>query len=161
MTITAIDAVQENTDPACHARRCRNSGCTLSLDGTPQPRILVDLEHESASPVPRNDPRCDFLLVASGGEGNAEWVAPIELTTGRADARKFLRQLAAGAAIADRLLPLGITLRFRPIAAYDGQMRRAERDNLLSPASKITFRGQQEPVRVVRCGSPLVKALTG
>ena len=157
---TAIDAVQENTDPACHARRCRNSGCSLSLTGAPQPRILINLEHHD-SPVPRQEPHCDFLLVASSENGNAEWVAPIELTTGRADANKFIRQLTAGAAIADSLIPRGIPLLFRPVAAYDGEMRRAERDKLLNPVNKITFRNQRESVRAVHCRSPLAKALTG
>ena len=159
MTKTAVEAITNNTDPDCHARRCRNSGCSLSLSGLPRTRILIDLEHD-ASPVPRNEPHCDFLLVANNGE-NSEWVAPIELTTGRADAAKFIRQLTAGAAIADGLLPGNVAINFRPVAAYGGQMRRAERVNLLDPANKINFRGQRESVRVVRCESPLLKALTG
>ena len=159
MTTTAVEAIASNTDPDCHARRCRNSGCSLVLSGLPRTRILIDLEND-ASPVPRNAPHCDFLLVADNG-GRSEWVAPIELTTGRADANKFIRQLVAGAEIADRLLPGNVAINFRPVAAYGGQMRRAERVNLLDPANKITFRGQHEAVRVVRCGSPLVKALTG
>ena len=159
MTTTAVEAIAKNTDPACHARRCRNSGCSLSLSGLPQTRILIDLEH-NASPVARNEPHCDFLLVANN-DGIAEWVAPIELTTGRADAAKFIRQLTAGAAIADTLLPSDVPLSFRPVAAYGGQMRRSERVNLLNPANKITFRGQRESIRVVRCESPLLMALTG
>lgn len=159
MTTTAVSTVTNRTDPSCHARRCRNSGCALSLSGIPRTRILVNLEHE-ASPVARNEPHCDFLLVADN-DGSPEWVAPIELTTGRAEASKFVRQLAAGAEIADRLLPSNIPVRFRPVAAYDGQMRRAERDNLLDRANRINFRGQWESIRVVRCGSPLIKALTG
>ena len=160
MATPAVDAVTKGTNRACHARRCSNSGCTLTLSGAPRTRVLVNLEHDQA-PVSRQEPHCDYLFVSDGGDGNPEWVAPIELTTGRADSRKFLRQLTAGAAIADRLLPRNITLRFRPIAAYDGQMRRAERDNLLNPANKITFRNRSELVRVVHCGSPLMKALTG
>ena len=159
MTTTAVEAIAKNTDPNCHARRCRNSGCSLSLTGLPRRRILIDLEHD-ASPVPRNEPHCDFILVADHN-GNSEWVAPIELTTGRAEAAKFIRQLTAGAAIADRLLPGDVHISFRPVAAYGGQMRRADRVNLLNPANRVTFRGQRESIRVVRCESPLLKALTG
>ena len=160
MATPAVNAVTQGTDRSCHDRRCSNSGCTLPLAGAPRTRVLINLEHDRA-PISRLEPHCDYLFVADGGDSNPEWVAPIELTTGRADSRKFLRQLTAGTAIADRLIPRNIPVRFRPVAAYDGQMRRAERDNLLRPANKITFRNQSELVRVVRCGSPLMKALTG
>ncbi len=160
MATPAVDAVMQGTNRACHARRCSNSGCTLRLSGAPRIRVLVNLEHHQAPASPQ-EPHCDYLFVADGGDGNSEWVAPIELTTGRADSRKFLRQLTAGAIIADRLLPRDIPLRFRPVAAYDGQMQRAERDNLLNPANRIRFRNQSELVRLVRCRSPLMKALAG
>ena len=160
MATPAVDAITQATNRACHARRCSNSGCTLPLTGAPRTRVLVNLEHDQA-PVSRQEPHCDYLFVGDGGDDDPEWVAPIELTTGRADSRKFLRQLTAGATVAERLIPRNIPVRFRPVAAYDGQMRRAERDNLLRQANKITFRDQSELVRVVRCGSPLMKALTG
>ena len=89
------------------------------------------------------------------------WVAPVELTTSAARVSKFLPQLRAGAAIAEKLLPQDARVRFRPIAAYGGELRRIERDNFLKSANRVRFRGKPELIRLVRCSSPLTNALKG
>lgn len=158
MPTTVVDTVRDNTDPGCHATRCRDGSCSLSLQGTPEPKILISLEH-SAAPIDPNRPHCDYLFVGGTDRFGGPWVTPIEMTASAARVAKFLPQLRAGAQIADRLLPSGVRVRFRPVAAYGGELRRIERDNFLKPANHVRFRGKTTPVKLVRCGSPLTKAL--
>ena len=125
----------------------------------PSQVLLLNLEHETA-PVADNAPRCDYLFVG-GDEKKGEWVAPVELTTSAARVSKFLPQLRAGAEIANDLIPRNLQVRFRPIAVYGGELRRIERDNFLKRANRVVFRNKPTPVKLVRCGSPLTKALSG
>ena len=157
--LTAEKIVREKTHERCHTTSCSDGGCSLSLKNAPEPNVLLSLEHESA-PVDANAPRCDFLFVG-GDEQRGEWVAPVELTAGAARVSKFLPQLRAGAEIASNLLPRNLQVRFRPVAAYGGELRRSERDNFLKPANFVVFRNRPTPVKLVRCSSPLTKALSG
>ncbi|MYC96947.1 MAG: hypothetical protein F4X14_18460 [Caldilineaceae bacterium SB0661_bin_32] len=156
--MTAVKAIMEGTDPRCHTSSCRDGRCTLSMENAPKPMALINLEHEAASVDP-DAPRSDFLFVG-GRTPDAEWVSPIELTAGSARVSKFLPQLRAGAEIASKLIPRHIQVRFRPVAAYGGELRRSERDNFLKKANYVTFRNNTTQVKLIRCGSPLSKALS-
>lgn len=112
MSTTAVDAIRAGTDPQCHAAKCEDSGCSLSMSEAPSPSALISLEHPNA-PVEVGQTRCDFLFVA-GRDEDAPLFAPIELTTGRKSAYKFLRQIRAGVSVADSLLPPGISFRSAP-----------------------------------------------
>jgi hypothetical protein len=147
------DWVQRNISGKCITTQCNRDGCSLNLDGAPEPYILVDMDHPEG-PAPQNETRCDYIFV-----GGNNWVAPIELTRGRADANKFSRQLRAGANIADQIIPVNEQIRFRPIAAYGREPRRAEINRLRNIS--IRFRKDRELVKVVRCESLLVDALKG
>ena len=93
-------------------------------------------------------------------EKGGPWVAPVELTASAARVSKFLPQLSEGAKIADKLLPQNVQVRFRPVAAYGGELIRAERIRFLKPANHVAFRKKKVPIKLVRCGSPLTNALT-
>lgn len=157
--MSLVRAVREGTDKRCHVTACREPGCSLSLEKVPEPFLLLNLEHPAA-PVARSAPRCDFLFVGSNDE-SGEWVVPIELTSSAARVGKFLPQLRAGADIADRILPRNARCKFRPVAAYGGELRRSERNSFLKQANHVVFRNLATPVKLVRCGSPLTKALSG
>ena len=157
--MSAVREIHDRTEKRCHATACREPGCSLSLQKAPEPNVLLYLEHDTA-PIDANVPRSDYLFVG-GDEQRGEWVAPIELTASSARVNKFLPQLRAGAEIASRLIPRNLQVRFRPIAAYGGELRRSERDNFLKRANYVTFRNKPTPVKLIRCGSPLTKALTG
>ncbi len=157
--LSAVQAIIKRTDLRCHTTSCREGRCSLSLENAPKPMTLINLEHEAA-PVGPNSPRSDFLFVG-GNAPNAEWVAPIELTASSARVSKFLPQLRAGAEIASRLIPQNQKVSFRPVAAYGGKLRRSERDNFLKRANYVTFRNMPTPVKLIRCGSPLIKAFEG
>ena len=159
VNLSAVKAIMEGTDPRCHTTTCRDGRCSLSLENAPKPMAVISLEHETA-PVNPGAPRSDFLFVG-GRTPDAEWVAPIELTASSARVSKFLPQLRAGAEIASKLIPRQQRVRFRPVAAYGGELRRSERDNFLKKANFVTFRNKPTPVKLVLCGSPLTKALLG
>ena len=155
MSTTAIDAIRAKTDPQCRVDICEDSGCSLSMSGAPSPGALISLEHPAA-PVEVGQSRCDFLFVG-GHDEDHPLVAPIELTTGKKSASEFLRQIRGGASVADRLLPSGVAFRFRPIAAHKRGLARGEIKTLR--ASRVPFRGQARPIKLVRCGSNLARAL--
>lgn len=156
----AVEAVREGTNPLCHATVCREGSCSLSLSRAPSPSVLVDLEHE-ASPVVVDEAHCDYLFVGWDSVSQESWVSPIELTASAARVSKFLPQLRGGAGLAEKLLPADLRIKFRPVAAYGGELRRVERDRFLKPANQVVFRGKLAPVKLVRCGSRLTKALYG
>ena len=158
MPTTVVETVRRKTNARCHTTRCREGGCSLSLQGVPKPNVLISLEHP-ASPVNVNQARCDYLFVGGEDGNDGPWVAPIELTAGAARVSKFLPQLRAGAAVAERLVPQGARVRFRPVAVYGGEFRRIERDNFLKSANRVRFQNKREKIRLVRCDSPLTKAL--
>ena len=155
MSTTAVNAILDGTDPQCHADKCEDSGCSLSMSGAPSPGALISLEHPAA-PVAFGQPRCDFLFVG-GYDEDHPLVAPIELTTGNKRASVFLRQIEEGASVADKLLPSDVAFRFRPVAAYKRELGRGRFAKLR--ANMVSFRGQDMPIKTVRCGSSLAQAL--
>ena len=160
MPTTVVETVLRKTNARCHATRCREGRCSLSLNGVPEPNVLISLDHPD-SPVNVNQARCDYLFVGGEDENDGAWVAPIELTASAARVSKFLPQLRAGAAIAESLVPQSAQVQFRPVAVYGGELRRIERDNFLKSANRVRFRSKPEKIRLIRCGSPLTKALSG
>ena len=147
------DRVQRKISSECITTQCDRDGCSLNLDGAPEPYILVDMDHP-AGPAHQNKTRCDYIFI-----GGNNWVAPVELTRGKADADKFSRQLRAGANIADQIIPFNEQIRFRPIAVYGREPHRAEITRLRKVS--ISFRKDRELVTIVRCDSLLVDALKG
>lgn len=160
MPMTVVETVRTKTNAQCHATTCRDGRCSLSLEEVPKPSVLISLEHEAA-PVQEEQAHCDYLFVGGSDKKEGPWVAPVELTASAAQVSKFLPQLRAGAEIADKLLPQDVQVRFRPIAAYNGELKRIERDGFLKPANHVVFRRKRVSIKLVRCGSPLTKALQG
>lgn len=159
MPVTVVATVRTKTNAQCHATTCRDGRCSLSLDDIPEPSILISLEHKAA-PVKKGQEHCDYLFVGGNNKKEGPWVAPVELTASAARVSKFLPQLRAGADIADQLIQQ-VQVRFRPVAVYGGELKRIERDGFLKPANHVVFRRKPVPIKLVRCGSPLTKALKG
>ena len=158
--MTVVKTVRTKTNAQCHATTCRDRSCSLSLEDMPKPSVLISLEHEAA-PVQNNQEHCDYLFVGGSNKKEGPWVAPVELTESAARVSKFLPQLRAGAEIADKLLPQNVQVRFRPVAVYGGELKRIERDGFLKSANQVVFRRKRVSIKLVRCGSPLTKALQG
>ena len=165
MTATIVESVKANTNPLCQTDICSDSGCCMSIQGVPEPYVLLNLEHDAAPrhrdhSRHRNHPHCDYLLIAGDDDNGGPWVAPIELTTGNKNGDILLRQLRAGADIADQLLPPDVIFRFRPIFAHDGRLHRYVIDEVIYRESNyIQLRGESEPIELTRCREALADAL--
>ena len=126
----------------------------MSLKGAPTPSIKIDMDNKKA-PVGQDEAKCDYIFI--GGSGNV-FLVPLELKRGKLDASDALKQLQAGANIADdRIIPGDEQVQFLPVGVCGGKFHRAERERLLQ--HKIRFRSQSSTVKLLRCGDPLTKAL--
>lgn len=135
------------------ATRCAGSGCNVSLSGLPGSRAVVDLD-SAAAPIDRTKPYCDYLI---GCERTAEpngLLVALELKR-TIRAGEVVRQLGGGAAIAEQWLGRVQGIRFVPVAA--GSVHRQELTQLRQRL--VRFQGKDEPVQLIRCGDPLMKAL--
>ena len=131
-------------------------GCSVSLDGAPVPRLIVDLD-KPGSPLGPTVVRCDYLFVAD--DATADWVSPLEYTRGQFRTSKFVPQLRAGAQAAEQLVPRNAAVNFCPIAVFGGGLHRAEQRRLKQPSNRVRFHGKSEPLRLIKCGEKLTKAL--
>ena len=152
-----LERVRLALDPGCLVRRGLNKdGCKILITNAPGPRLIVDFD-KPGSPLAREATRCDYLLVAEGQQ-EFDWIAPLELKRGQLHADQVVRQLQAGASAAEKLVPRGEPVKFRPVAA-SGNASKHERKRLRNKGSMIRFHGHTEPVRLMSCGAPLVQAL--
>lgn len=135
--------------------RLRKEGCSVSLRNAPTPWIAIDLDKPLA-PVGQSETKCDYIFI--GGTRNAI-LAPLELKRGKLDASDIVNQLRAGTDIAAaRIIPISQQVQFLPVAVCGGKIHRAERRCLLK--SRIRFRSQYSTVRLLKCGDPLINALS-
>ena len=141
--------------------KLRKQGCTVSLRGAPGQRLIVDFD-KPGSMLETNQTRCDYLVVANG-EGSSGWIAPLELKKGSLQAGKVVRQLRAGAAIAEQIFSQQQHVRqenvkFRPTAAF-GSIHKAQRNKLKHRSNKVRFHSHIEAIRLIKCGDMLTRAL--
>ena len=151
-----IASIRSQIDTKCIVARCNKDGCSVSLAGAPQRRLIVDFD-KAGSPLGLADTRCDYLLLAEPSCGNL-WVAPVELKKGDADLGKSIKQLRAGAQAAECLVSkeFAAGARFLPVLA-SGRIDKNERNKLR--AERVKFYDHKEPVRLIKCGAPLMDAL--
>ena len=152
-----VKRIKKNLPAGCIAKgKYRKEGCSVSLKGAPTPPIMIDLDKPQA-PVRQNDPKCDYIFI--GGCGDV-WLAPLELKKGELDASKVVKQLQAGADIADaHIIPANEQVQFQPVAVFGGKLHRIQRTQLLKPSSKIRFKGERFNIQLLKCGQPLIEAL--
>lgn len=148
-----VSEVSARVSPDCLTQRCRRPGCSVSLKGAPSPRLIIDFD-KPGSPLGQSDTRCDFLFIAEDNDESG-WVAPLELKSGSVDASQAIKQLRAGARVAEEIVPQNAKVNFRPVLACKG-IPKAERTAL---KSKVRFRRQTEALRLIKCGALLKQAL--
>ena len=152
-----VKSVRDKLDTRCLVEgRLLKEGCRVSMTGVTGPRLVVDFD-KPGSPQRPDAPLCDYLFIAEGEKGLG-WIAPLELKRGRLHAGQVIRQLREGAAAAERLVPEGESIKFRPVAASSSTPK-AERNRLRNKNNRIRFHGRMEAVRLLSCGEQLVKAL--
>ena len=127
------------------------------MNGLDDPFVLIDMDCEQLL-IPNDQARCDYVFV--GKHSKSEWIAAIELKHGNIHAGDVHRQIQAGAEFAEsRLVAYHTQLSFRPVAAYGGKLHRSQSTALKREANKVRFRQERYEIKLIRCGSPLVKAL--
>ena len=152
-----VQRVRAKVDDRCIVARIRTKGCRVSLDGAPAPRVIVDFD-KPGSPLGPSDQRCDYLFVADGTDPDG-WVAPLELKRGQFHTGEFVRQLQAGAAAAEKLVPRSAKVGFRPIAVVGGGMTKEEWNKSRQRKYAVRFHGKSEILRSLSSGQKLVDEL--
>ena len=152
-----VERMKKNLPAGCIRKRKRYSkeGCSVSLQDAPTPCIMIDIDKAQAL-VKGHETKCDFIFI--GGSNNV-LLAPLELTKKELKASKVVKQLQAGANLADaHIIPAGEQVKFQPVAYCGGKIHRAEKRRLLQ--SKIRFKNQSSNVQLLKCGQPLIEALS-
>ena len=151
--MASVTDTLRKTAPHALATRCVGSGCKVSLSGIPASRVVVNLE-SPAAPFDRTMPHCDYLVGCEESAGRDDVLVALELKR-TIQASEIVRQLRGGAAIAEQWLGRVQGIRFVPVAA--GSVHRQELTQLRQRL--VRFQGKDEPVQLIRCGDPLMKAL--
>ena len=148
-----VQMVSDTVCSRCHTADCDRDGCSVQMDGVPDPHVVVDLDCEPLGLLEQK--RCDLLFV--GEDDDEAWVAPIELKSGRFTGYQVVKQLQGGAEAADGWLPAGSTFRFVPVLAHGREVHRRDLKALRS--KKITLRDHTRQTVLMRCGEPLRRVL--
>ena len=150
-----VSQIRRKLPSECFATgRLRKKGCSVSLKNAPTPSVTIDMDKPQA-PVGPDETKCDYIF--TGGSSNV-FLVPLELKKGKLDASDALKQLQAGANIADtRIIPKGEGVQFQPVAVC-GKFHRNERHRLSQ--RKIRFRGKHSNIQLLKCGDSLIKALS-
>lgn len=132
--------------------------CILKQDGVPANHTVINLNHSQLL-----DPGSvgDFIFASDASKNPApwdkSWVVAIELTSGSKSATEVRDQLNAATEVVKKLTNNNMKFDFRRVFAFGGKMHRIDKEQL--KREKIKFRGKSIGIRLVRCGSPLSKAL--
>ncbi len=152
-----VEQVRTKVNQSCLAKYIKKEGCSVSLNGAPKPRLIVDFD-KIGSPLELNQVRCDYLFIAEDSS-NAGWVCPVELKSGGLSASEVVGQLQAGTQLAEQIVPQNTPAKFRPVAASGSDRHKAERAKLRLRSNRVSFRGVSELVRLIRCGKKLTEAI--
>lgn len=147
-----VERIRVGFEVSCVTNEMVRSGCVVCLSGTPDCRLLVDLDLPG-SPLGDNDTRCDYLAFV-GVDDEKLCVAPVEFK--RSWRGKMVKQLQAGAKEAERHVPEGCECRFRPVGVLERFSPKIGRRAL---RLRVAFRGRLEPVRIGTCGDKLIGVL--
>ena len=151
-----VDPVRQRVCEQCLVEECDKNGCSVSLDDAPQPYLVIDLDRPN-SPVRQSQKRCDYLFFADE-RSNRSWVVPMEIKNSEMKVSKVIRQLRAGARVAQKLVSSNSAISFRPVAVVR-ELHKDAREKLRKGNSEVSFRGRSERIRVLVCGDPVTKAL--
>ena len=134
--------------------QCNRDKCSVRLNGAPTNRIIIDMDCEALEMT--NETRCDYLFVSEGDD--MTWVVPIELKGGGAGSIiRVANQLRGGAQLAAELLPESLAIQLIPVLAHKKAIHRVDLKKLRK--EKIKLRHYVGMIKVVKCGTPLVRAL--
>ena len=152
-----VARVVSNLDSDCVSEFCSKDHCSVSMNGTPINRAVIDLDHNTF--LNRyGQKRCDYLVVCQ--EAASVWVSPIELKSGDFEPRSVIEQLQAGADQAHLLLADCHLFHLVPVVAHRRKKRLHPKDVQLLRTARIRLRGKARQAILIRCGDRLEPVLT-
>lgn len=154
-----VARVLSKIDSDCVSESCSKDRCSVSMNGVPSNRAIIDLDHKSFSSQSQyGQKRCDYLVVCQ--RDPSVWIAPIELKSGGFEASSVIKQLQAGADQAKSLLADCHSFILVPVVA---RRRRKQglhrRDAKLFRTKKISLSGKKRLPILIECGERLESAL--
>ncbi len=149
-----VAAVRSKVPQDCQAASCEKKGCSASLAGLAEDRVLIDLDC-AALDIPQDHRRCDYVFVE--GDNDPQRIEVIELKSGAFKGNEVAEQLQGGAAAADRWLPRGTSFQFVPVLVHRKGVHRLEYRRLNQ--RKIKLRGLERQTKLIKCGGLLTDAL--
>lgn len=144
-----LASIVRQTCSCCWVNRCHDAGCSVSMPRGGEPRAILSgtLRQRNHS---HTGALCDFIVFYS--PSHVEKVFALELKSGAVDVSQILRQIQAGAKLAEELTADAV-VSFLPVLVHGGRIPAPERKVLAQ--KRITFRGNKYEIFSIRCGSPI------
>ncbi len=153
-----VKRVSKSINKSCCVKSpLSKDGCDIKMTGVPTPKLIIDFD-KCGSPLPSDQTRCDYFLIAEDQKNQFNWVALLELKSGRLNSSKVIKQLRAGAVFVEKVVPNNETIKFVPIVVSSG-IHKIERRKLKEKSNAIKLHGQKRYIRQIQCGSKLMTAL--
>ncbi len=150
-----VEQLKNELPEGTTVKRCSAEGCNVPLKHAPTPHLVMDLDHPFFGL--KDKVHCDFLFISWDCNGGDNWVVPLELKRGSPNATEMVSQLQAGSGVAQARIPDEHNTHFLPVGAFGGRLHITQRDKLRK--SRVSFRGKQYQIKLIRCGTPLKTAL--
>lgn len=155
--IDFVAKIVRNVDSDCVSEFCSKDRCSVSMNGVPSNRAIIDLDHNTF--LNRyGQKKCDYLVVSQ--EAASVWVSPIELKSGDFEPSSVIKQLQAGADQAQLLLADCHSFHLVPVVAHRRKKRLHPKDVQLLRTARIRLRGKTRQAILIRCGDRLGSVLT-
>lgn len=153
----SLTIIRNAVDKRCLTTgRLRRKGCTVNLTGTPQNKVIVDLDSKY-SPLDENATRCDYVYASE--DDQLSHLIPLELKRGDVDSVKDVRnQLQAGASFCQALIPATANVKFVPVVA-SGSLNKHKRNQFRQSRNRIKFHQESIPISLMKCGENLARVL--
>lgn len=149
--MTALpDSIRERAGERAIVDEIDRHGCSIALDDTPTPQVVLDLDSDSLPRFGRRK-KCDYLFV--GGTPPDEWLVLVELKSGTLTVNDTARQLRGGAHLADTVLPDTVAFRLAAVVAHGRPLPPRARRRL--QAVEIRLRDRTCRPFLLRCGARL------
>lgn len=149
-----LKSVRERAGDDAIVDEIDRDGCSVALDDTPTPQIVLDMDSDALSP-PGDRKKSDFLFI--GGPVPDPWVVPIELKSGSLVVNPTIDQLQGGANFADAAMPPDCVFRFAAVVAHGRRLRPRARRRLR--AREIRLRHRTCQPTLIPCGAQLAPVL--
>ena len=133
-------------------------GCVVTTDEVSAPFRVIDLDHAEA-PVGRAARKCDYLFVAADRGQSGLVVAPLELKSSGLRAATVIRQLQAGARVAEEVVVAISPVEFLPVAVHGRKVHRQSIQELRK--ERVRFRKGRFSIATMRCGDSLAAVIEG